>query len=330
LAAFIDTALAGYYEQAITAVLAHPDVTVSEYDLRHWFSETLITSAGIRNLVARGKETTQGMPEMVVRLLDEIHHLVRNDMRGGRPFVELVHDSFVNPIRQANRQWREAQTRNIPWLSAAYQYARTKEPALLLSGDALLLARQQAQTIKGLPDEATAYLKASEDAQREEDLQAARLRERQRTRLLMGVAFALVIALALAVYGQIQRIRANEQTTIAVTEAANAKVAEAAAAANAVAAVTEAAKAQEARVAADAAAAAQATEAANAINAEATAVAAQAEAEIAEDIAKALWLANQSQSYRGSGNPVGGLLLAVEAQKQAAAVTTSEADQNTV
>lgn len=327
LAAFIDTALAGYYEQAITAVLSQPDVTVSEYDLRHWFSEVLITSAGIRNLVARGKETTQGMPEMVVRLLDEKHHLVRNDLRGGRPFVELVHDSFVNPIRQANRQWREAQTRNIPWLSAAYQYARTKEPALLLSGDALLLARQQEQTIKGLPDEATAYLKASEDAQREEDLQAAKLRERQRTRLLMGAAIALVIALALAVYGQIQRIRANEQTTIAVTEAANAKVAEAAAAANAVAAVTEAAKAQEARVTADAAAAAQATEAANARNAEATAVAAQADAEIAEDIAKALWLANQSQSYRTSGNTVGGLLLAVEAQKQAAAIATSEADQ---
>lgn len=327
LAAFIDTALAGYYEQAITAVLAHPDVTVSEYDLRQWFSETLITSAGIRNLVARGKETTQGMPEMVVRLLDEKHHLVRNDMRGGRPFVELVHDSFVNPIRQANRQWREAQTRNISWLSAAYQYARTQEPALLLSDDALILAQQQAQTIKGLPDEAKAYLKASEDAQREQNLRAADLREKQRTRLLIGVAFALVIALALAVYGQIQRIRANEQTTIAVTEAANAKVAEAAAAANAVAAVTEAANAQEARVTADAAAAAQAAEAANARNAEATAVAAQAEAEIAEDIAKALWLANQSQSFWGSGNPIGGLLLAVEAQKQAAAVTSSEADQ---
>lgn len=326
LAAFIDTALAGYYEQAIAAVLAHADVNVSEYDLRRWFSEVLITSAGIRNLVARGKESTQGMPEAVVRLLDEKHHLVRNDMRGGRPFVELVHDSFVNPIRQANRQWQEAQTRNIPWLSAAYQYARTNEPALLLSGDALLLARQQEQTIKGLPDEATAYLKASEDAQREQDLQATKLRERQRTRLLVGVAIALVIALTLAVYGQIQRREANRQTTIAVTEAANAKAAEAAAAANAVAAVTEAAKAQEARATADAAAMAQATEAANARNAEATAVAAQADAEIAEDIAKALWLANQAQSYRASGNTIGGLLLAVEAQKQAAAVTTSDAD----
>ncbi|HUM69678.1 MAG TPA: PPC domain-containing protein, partial [Chloroflexota bacterium] len=44
-------------------------------------------------------------------------------------------------------------------------------------------------------------------------------------------------------------------------------------------------------------------------------------------IAKALWLANQAQSYRTSGNTTGGLLLAVEAQKQAAAVTTSGADQ---
>lgn len=177
LVVFIDNAMASYYQQAINAILHHPDVSMAEHELRNWFSTKLITASGTRNLLARGETETDGIPEAVVKLLDEDYYLVRNDMRGGRPFIELVHDSFVEPIRRANRQWEANRTRNITWLTTALRYHKTQDDALLLKGAQLTAARSQAMAIQGLPAEAEAYLAASEEAQKEEEQKARQQEE---------------------------------------------------------------------------------------------------------------------------------------------------------
>jgi hypothetical protein len=54
LAAFIDNALADYYERAINKILTDSNGTLNAYDLLEWFSKKLITASKTRNLLARG------------------------------------------------------------------------------------------------------------------------------------------------------------------------------------------------------------------------------------------------------------------------------------
>ncbi|MAU00081.1 MAG: hypothetical protein CL608_23315 [Anaerolineaceae bacterium] len=133
---FVDNALADYYEEALRRVLTHLQQKginhVDEYALRRWFSTELITEAGTRDLVARMGKETKGMPETAVAYLDTELYLIRNEIRAGNNFIELVHDSFVEPIRTANRKWQEELERRIPWLNNARRYARNPNPSLLL------------------------------------------------------------------------------------------------------------------------------------------------------------------------------------------------------
>ena len=239
LALFIDNAMASYYQQAIKAVLRHPDAAVPEHVLRNWFSKELITAAGTRDLLARGETETEGIPEVIIDLLDREHYLVRNDMRGGRPFIELVHDSFVEPILRANRRWEANRTRNITWLPAALRYHKTQDATLLLKGDQLTAAQSQAAAILGLPPEATSFLEASttqwqqekealqqhemerqqalidSETQRANDAVAAKTRQRW---LLVLAGIIGAVAIIFAIRSQSATRQAEEQTALALSE----------------------------------------------------------------------------------------------------------------
>ncbi len=329
LAVFIDNALASYYQQAIKTVLNHPDVSLAEYELRHWFSTELITAAGTRNLLARGETATEGVPEVVVALLDKEHYLVRNDMRGGRPFIELVHDSFIEPIRRANRQWETDRTKQIPWLAAALRYHETQNPALLLTGEALEAAQSQAETIQGLPAEAEAYLKASEvswqqeEARRREALgqqelaherslreqaNKAAVRQGKLTRIAFIVGGIAVIMAILAFFASSQASkneeRAESANAMAVVDRATAQAAEATAVSDR--------------------ATAQAAEATAVVDRE-LAENAEAAAEAAQKIADSLRLANLARDYLKNGQTTSALLLSVEANKVLSAAADHEA-----
>lgn len=133
---FVDNALADYYEEALKLVLNYLQQKgmphIDEYALRRWFSTQLITEAGTRDLLARMDNGTKGLPETAVAFLDTTLHLIRNEIRAGNSFIELVHDSFVEPIRKANRAWQAELERRIPWLDTARRYARNPNTELLL------------------------------------------------------------------------------------------------------------------------------------------------------------------------------------------------------
>ncbi|MCI5158784.1 MAG: WD40 repeat domain-containing protein, partial [Candidatus Electrothrix sp. AUS1_2] len=102
----IDHALADFYEQAVTETLLKTGG--SELELRQWFDRQLITEADTRGTVFQGDETTGGMDNRAVRLLED-RFLLRAESRAGAVWYELVHDRFVEPIRQANQEWLERQ-----------------------------------------------------------------------------------------------------------------------------------------------------------------------------------------------------------------------------
>jgi Tol biopolymer transport system component len=175
----IDTTLAEFYEQALAdAIIA---TNISEIELRHWFDEKLITEAGTRGTVYRGQVFTGGLPNTVVDFLAR-RFLLRTETRIGGAWYELVHDRFVEPIRQANRRWRERQ----PLIQVAQSWINSGRPdSLLLEGQPLKEALATdwrglgrlvevfltaSQTTQQLKDEA---LRAEKEAQRQRELEVA-------------------------------------------------------------------------------------------------------------------------------------------------------------
>ncbi len=101
----VNQALTQFYEESLAAALADPTAaSVSERQLRGWFDKELITEAGTRGLVRQGERETGSLPSGVVAALQK-RFLVRGEARGGDTWIELVHDRFVEPIRQSNRAW---------------------------------------------------------------------------------------------------------------------------------------------------------------------------------------------------------------------------------
>jgi len=107
----VDQALSGFYGRSIKRAVQDTDAT--ERELRAWFESRLITPAGTRGTVYRGREETGGIPNTAVDVLENLH-LIRGEWRAGARWYELTHDRFIGPIQTSNEAWR-AMRRGI-WL----------------------------------------------------------------------------------------------------------------------------------------------------------------------------------------------------------------------
>lgn len=103
----VDQALTRFYERAVIDTIQRTEgwPVVTEWRLRNWFEEELITSAGTRGLVYQGQRRTGSVQNEAVRIL-ESHRIIRAEQRAGARWYELTHDRFIRPIQRANRQWR--------------------------------------------------------------------------------------------------------------------------------------------------------------------------------------------------------------------------------
>jgi WD40 repeat protein len=137
LGEFVNHALASFYEQTLAAV-ALAETGVSEREIRDWFSQTLITRDGTRNLLYQSERETGGLPNAVAFELER-RFLLRGETRSGGRWVELVHDRLIAPIRDANAQWR----RRHPLVIAADLWHADRRPSLLLSAQALVDAQAE-------------------------------------------------------------------------------------------------------------------------------------------------------------------------------------------
>src|SRR5262249_38310204 len=98
----VNEALKEFYEDAVSAAVN--DVHVDEGVLRNWFKSQLITAAETRGTVFRDAETTGGLSNHVVDVLEN-RHLIRAELRSGARWYELTHDRFIRPINESNRSW---------------------------------------------------------------------------------------------------------------------------------------------------------------------------------------------------------------------------------
>jgi Tol biopolymer transport system component len=207
----VDTALAGFYEQAVAKVIA--ETGESEVYLRDWIERNLITEAGTRGSVYRGAEKSGGLSTRAADLLAN-QFLLHTESRTGGIWYELVHDRFIAPILKANQAWRVKQ----PLIQMAQAWADSgRSETKLLEGQTLKEAL--ATNWKGLGPLVEEFLTASQAAQqaREEALEAEKEAQRQREletarqlaeeqkrradvvrRALIGVAALLVVAIVAA------------------------------------------------------------------------------------------------------------------------------------
>ncbi len=99
----VDQALQDFYQSALKE--AAGEARVEEDNLRQWFESKLITESGSRGLTLRSEETTGGIPNKAVDVLDKLH-IIQAEVRGKDRWYELSHDRFVRPILRANDAWR--------------------------------------------------------------------------------------------------------------------------------------------------------------------------------------------------------------------------------
>lgn len=101
----VNQALSGFYERAIRR--ATQGTRVTDGRLRDWFGDILITPAGTRGTVYRGREDTGKVPNAAVDILENLH-LIRGEWRSGARWYELTHDRFIGPIQRSNAAWHAA------------------------------------------------------------------------------------------------------------------------------------------------------------------------------------------------------------------------------
>lgn len=165
---------------------------MAERAIRAWVDEHLITEQGIRGQVLKSAGASEGLDNAAIQQLIDAH-LVRGEQRRGATWFELAHDRLVEPVRQNNAAWREANLSMLQRQAALWEQEKRPE-GLLLRGDELREAEAWAAAHAGeLTEVEQAFLEACRQAR------AAEQRERRTRRIIMMAAvvaflFALVAA----------------------------------------------------------------------------------------------------------------------------------------
>jgi WD40 repeat protein len=134
----IDDALSDYYSEHVAETAAASGV--GERQIREWFDRKLITPYAIRSQVLMEPESSSGLPNRAIKLLQEAY-LVRAENRGHAVWFELAHDRLTRPVRQNNSEWF-AQHLSVFQRQADLWNLQGKPEALILTGQAYLDAER--------------------------------------------------------------------------------------------------------------------------------------------------------------------------------------------
>lgn len=95
----VDRFLAGFCNRALTAVATEQRIPAAR--IRTWLHRHFVTEHGTRGTAYEGLDETAGMPNAVVRALEN-RHILKAEHRAGTRWYELQHDRLILPIGQAD------------------------------------------------------------------------------------------------------------------------------------------------------------------------------------------------------------------------------------
>ncbi|MBK9056054.1 MAG: hypothetical protein IPL78_35695 [Chloroflexi bacterium] len=160
----VNTALADFYEQTLRQTTL--ETGVDEYVLRPWYEAITDYGRGDTRTVARGQNSSGGLPNEALDSLTR-QFLLRQEPRAGGIWYELIHDRFLEPIQQSNQRWRAAQG---DLYQTALNWKRTGRPREKLYQGNLLWEGLSQKNWDSLPLMVQEFLSASLDVQSETDL----------------------------------------------------------------------------------------------------------------------------------------------------------------
>ena len=183
----VDAALADFYEQTVARVVQAG--AVSEVQLREWFNRELITEARTRGTVYMGKTQTAGLAnEVVSSLIDR--YLLRVEIRAGGSWVELIHDRFVEPILRTNERWFSRQDLLLQD-ALAWEQAGKNDSVLYVGR---VLQEALAKVGQGRQEPVVmAFLKASQEAARQRELETKRKKAREKVWVLSFICVLTIL-----------------------------------------------------------------------------------------------------------------------------------------
>ena len=184
----VDNALSMYYAQQVADVARRTGV--SERSIREWFDSQLIVEQRFRGQAREGPQDSIDDVQPALLLLEDAH-LIRAEQRRGTTWYELAHDRLVTPVLTDNARWRQEHLHAFQRQAEIWDDEDRPE-GLLFRGRELAEAETWAAEHG---DELTRLDREFLDACRR-----ARARKRLYTRILVGVAAAVVILAGVAVY----------------------------------------------------------------------------------------------------------------------------------
>lgn len=143
----VDTALAAWCGMVVARVADDHDLPVKR--VTSWLLSNFVTEDGTRDKRREGATATQGMPNALVRALED-RHLLTARLEDGSRWYKLLSDRLIEPLRKA------AEVRPLP--ATPDDYLHAAEHALTL-GD-LDLAERYAEEILRTPVESGARFHA--------------------------------------------------------------------------------------------------------------------------------------------------------------------------
>lgn len=206
----VNQSLANYYANSVKRVAQKTNF--DERLIREWFERKLITPEGIRGQVLMGTENSDGLPNILVRRLEDAH-IIRGEKRASKTWYELSHDRMIRPVRDDNAAWF---TTNLSLFQqqAALWVQQGKPEGLLLRGDEMDAAENDVKQLTLTADEQS-FLDACRALRKREQ------KERQNKLLSIANIVAVVFLVIAIIFG----VRATAATEEARQQAATAEVA---------------------------------------------------------------------------------------------------------
>jgi|GEM_PF-467750 len=213
-----DEALADYYASQVQSVAATSGV--KERIIREWVDRKLITTHGIRSQVLMEPNESGGLSNQAISLLQQAY-IVRAEKRAGAVWFELAHDRLIEPVRQNNARWFDANL-NLFQRQADLWHSQGRPDGLLLTDKDFLEAEAwAAENPSALTEVEEAFLKKCKQAY------AAARREQQTNGLIRWLLVAATIISIIAIFfffrAREQEQRAKIQEVVALQNAREAE-----------------------------------------------------------------------------------------------------------
>ncbi len=183
----IENALSGFYESIINEVCEKFE-DLSEYYIRTWFERKLITPIATRDNVYEVDDQVAGLPIEAVRFLED-RHLIRSYFHSRNLRYELIHDRFVEPILNSNKNWN---VDNL-WIAAAARWNSEIEQGrdgreYLLNGVQLQEVKKFLELNRELVSDTESRFIEESDKVFQKEFESARTRVRITNILAMAIA----------------------------------------------------------------------------------------------------------------------------------------------